>query len=219
MERMKKRRRLLWELKGSWIVEQTRDGAILFYPHGWGSAYKVPDEGKRREIERFLTLWLLRLRCAIRVSRWVSLPAILILIATIFPPFCRGVWYISGWRILFRFALVLWLGCLLTVASPLVLMFLAETTKADLEKAEVRRPFLEILAERARHSSWKILWVQVILFGLALLEGVWLLWPVRRSVVLPAGVNPHFLVGTVLTALSASMMLTKLWQIRIKLQS
>ncbi len=119
MDGMKTRRRLFWELKSSWIVESSRDGTIFFYPHGWGRAYLVPNEDKRREIEEFLTLWLSRLRCANRVSRWVSLPVIVILVATIIPPFCRVVWYIPGWRVLFRSALVLGLGCLLIVASPL----------------------------------------------------------------------------------------------------
>lgn len=219
MNEMRTGRRLTWELKSSWVFE-SRDGMILFYPHGWGRAYLVPNEGKRREIEAFLTLWLSRLRCANRESRWVSLPVIAILVPSIIPPFCRAVWCIPGWRMLFRSALVLGLGCVLIVASPLVLMFLAETAKADLEKTEVRRPFTGMLKDYARHSSWRLLSVQGVLSSLVLLEGIWLLWPHRESVMMPARTDPHFLaVGAVLTVLGGVMTLTKIWQIRTKLQS
>jgi hypothetical protein len=155
------KRRWLWELNGSWQVETSADGTILYFPHGWGCRYLVPTEEKRCEIEEFLVLWLRRLRAAISASIWFVLPAAAVLVATIVPPFCRVVWGISGWPAILRVALlVAQLGYLLPLGSQLALRFLAATAKADLEKAHVRRPLVESLKDYARRSDWPRLWLE-----------------------------------------------------------
>ncbi len=221
MGRATTRRKLAWELDGSWIFESSGDGTILFYPHGWGRAYVVPTEDKRREIEAFLALWLATLRAALRVSRWILPLLVLVFIAFLFPPFCRVVWYAPGARAVFRLAVLLGaLGCLLTVGSPLALRFLAETAKVDLEKSQVRRPFAESLRNYAQRSDLSRLWIEEALYALVLLEGVWLLWPRQETIMLPARINTHLLPGGVaLVVLGGVMALVKLWEIRAKLRA
>lgn len=178
-------------------------------------------EANRREIEEFLALWLRRLRSAIRVSSWFTLPVVVILVVSLIPPFCRMVWLIPGWQALFQSALLVGaLGCLLVVGSPPTLMLLAETAKANLEEARLRRPFAEFLRDHARRSDWRRLWIQEAFSIFILLEGVWLLWPRRETIMIPARFDPHFLpAGALLTLLGVVMGLIKLWQIRAKLRS
>lgn len=212
--------KLEWGLNGFWIFESSDDGAIFYYPHGWGRAYVVPTEEKRREIEEFLALWLMRLRSLYQVSVW-SLPLLLITFALGHPPFCNIIWYLPVLpQTLFRSVLLVGaLSCLLVGASPLALRFLAEAAKADLEKAKKRRRFVESLKDYAGRSDWRRLWIEVTCSGLVPLAGVRLLWPRRETVMLPARVNPHFLtLGVVLIFLGIPMILIKLYEIRAKLE-
>ena len=194
-------------LVSSWAFESRGDGTIHFYPHRWGRAYVVPTEEKHREIEKFLALWLMKLRLAARVALWVSLPVIAVLLAAVTPPFCRFAWYTPYWPTIVQSAERLYMGCLLVVVgSPLALRFLAEVAKADLEKANARRPFAEWLAAHAQQSDWRGLWFGEIIFCLVLLAGLWLLWPRRDSLMLPAHSDPHVLVaGLVLAAIGGAM--------------
>jgi hypothetical protein len=213
------RRKWRNELRGSWIFESRDDGAILFYPHGWGRAYAVPTERKQREIEKFLALWRAKLSFAMLVSRWIMLPFAVVLLATVIPPICRVVWYIPLWHAIFRLALgVITLGCLLIVGSPLALRFLAETAKADLEKAEARRSFVESIKDYARRSDWWRLWFEAAFGSYFLVRGVWRLRPQRETVMRAAHLNPHSLaVGVTVIVLGGFMALAALWQIKIKL--
>jgi hypothetical protein len=209
------------ELRGSWIFESRDDGAILFYPHGWGRAYAVPTERKRREIEKFLALWRAKLLFTMHLSLWIMLPLAVLLLATVIPPISRVVWYIPLWHAISRSALgVIALGCLLFVGSPLALRFLAETAKADLEKAEARRSFVESIKDYARQSNWSLLWFEAAFGSYYLVGGVWRLRPQRETVMRAARINPHFLaVGVMMIVLGGFMALAALWQIRIKLSS
>lgn len=208
------------KLVSSWGFESRGDGRILFYPHRWGRAYIVPTEEKRREIEKFLALWLMKLQLATRVALWVWLPAIAVLFVAVTPPFCRFAWYMPYWPTIAQSAQRLCMACLLVVVgSPLALRFFAESVKADLEKSDVRRPFAGWLAGRAQQANWRGLWFGEIIFCLVLLAGLWVLWPRRDSLMLPAHTDPHFLIaGLVLAAVGGAMALANLWQIRTKLR-
>ncbi len=225
MQKVTTRRQLLSELEGSWVFERSGDGTIFFYPHGWGRAYVVPTEEKQREIEEFLGLWVARLRSGIRLARWLLLPALAILLAVFVlagfvPAFRRMVWNLPGWPAVFVSTFFLGaLACLLVLGSQLALRFLAETAKADLEKAQSWRPFAESLRAYARQCSWSRLWIEEACCGFVLVEGLRFLWPRRETILLPARVNHHLLpVGVALIALGGVMGLVKLWEIRAKFQ-
>lgn len=223
MNRAKTQQRVRWQLSVPWAFEAARDGTILFFPHGWGQAYAVPTEDKRREIESFLMLWLARLQTVMHVSRWLALTLMIVFTALLFPPVCRlVVWYVPGrGDFAFGSALIVGgVGCLLLVACPVALRFAAETAKAELEKAQARRSLAEFLREHSRISDWYQLWMAEILYALCLLEGLRWLSPRRETIMLPARVNSHSLaVGVALIVLGGVGSLVKLWQIRVKLQT
>ncbi len=218
MVRATTRRNWRWELNGSWIFESRGEGAILFYPHGWGRAYLVPTEDKRRQIEEFLALWLTRLRSVICVSRRCAITAFAVCVAAVIPPVGRIVSQIPGWHPIFVFALAVGaLACALIAASSLALRFIAETAKADLEKAGVRRPFAESMKEHARRSDWSLLWSEAALGSLFLGLGVRQLLPRQITVMHAASISPHFwTVGFPSIVLGGWMALIALWQIRTK---
>lgn len=205
-----------WRLQGSWIFESGDNGEIFYYPHGWGRAYVIPTENKRREIEESLTLWRAKLQSIMEIAPWTVLP-LMLMFAAGFPPICRIFWYVP-WHTLLRSALVIGaLGLLVILGSPMALRFLAETAKADLEKATKRRPFVESLKDYAKRSDWWVLLSEEATFVLFLLVGGNLLWPRSESVILPAQVNLHALpLGLALLIIGMPMAATKLWQIRAK---
>lgn len=214
-------RKWRWELNGSWIFESRDDGAILFYPHGWGRAFLVPTEDKRRQIEEFLALWRTRLRSAIRIARWFVIPVLAMALAAVTPPVCHIVSQIPEWSAMFRSALdVGALGFSVIAGSSLVLRFLAETAKADLEKADTRRPFAESLKDYAQQSDWSLLWSEAALGGYFLAKGIWRLRPQRETVMRGASADPHFWdVGVPTAVLGGLIALVALWLIRIKLSA
>src|SRR6185312_13435782 len=65
------------EIKGNWTFESSTDGSILYYPRGWGRAYVVPSEEKKREIEELLSVWLARRRTTFWLVRRICLPALI----------------------------------------------------------------------------------------------------------------------------------------------
>jgi hypothetical protein len=201
------------QITASWVFEHSPDGTILFYPHGWGRAYVVPTEEKRREIEEFLTLWMERLRQADRVFRLGVPAAVIFLLAMLTPPFRR---YVPFWPTLFRRTEHLFLACVLVwISSPFLLRFLAETAKTDLEKSDMRRPYAQSLS----HRSWHHLWLEQTISGFALLLGLWLLWPRRYSVVLPARTIPALLApGLAFATIGGVLTVTNLWQMTTKLR-
>jgi hypothetical protein len=210
-----------WELKGSWTFALQNDGAILFYPHGWGRAYLVPTEDKRREIEEFLALWQTRSRSAVRFSRWCVVPVPAVILATATPPVWRIVSQMPVWPTISIFVLALGvLGCLVIAGSPLALSFLAETAKADLEKADVRRPLSEALKDYARRSDWSRLSLDAALGSLFLGFGVHQLMPRRVTVMHVASAGPHFwTLGVPGVVLGGWMVLSALLQIRTKVSA
>jgi hypothetical protein len=131
------------------------------------------------------------------------------------PPLCRVGWYIPFWLTLVRWDEHLGLACAVGMASPLMLRFLAETAKADLEKSAVRRPYAESLS----HRPWRRLWSEAAGYSCILFLGLWLLWPRRSSALTPARTIPAFLpTGLALATIGGIMIVAKLWQMRAKVR-
>jgi hypothetical protein len=112
------------------------------------------------------------------------------------------------------------LGCLVIAGSPLALRFLAETAKADLEKADVRRPLSESLKDHVRRSDWSRLSLDAALGALFLGFGVHQLMPRRVTVMHVASAGPHFwTLGVPGVVLGGWMVLSALLQIRTKVSA
>lgn len=218
-------RRPRWELKGPWVFEPRDDGTILFYPHGWGRGYVVPTKQKRREIEAFLRLWRRRLGrargFAQPAGRWLAVPASIIcaaILLALFPsPYCRILWYVLEWPTLVRTLLAaMWLWLAVLLGMPLALLFAAETAKADLEKADTRRSFIETQRSHVRRVGWALPCALGACGALAMAEGIWFSLPKQESVMRPAHVIPVFLrVGVLEIVLGLILVLVALWQIRV----
>jgi hypothetical protein len=210
------RRRPEWWLNRSWAFESS-GGKILYFPHTWGRGYLVPTEAQRREIQHFLGLWRARLMTARRVARWVCLPS-LVVAFTIFPAFSSIAWYIPQWQSVAASALAIGALCvILLLGAPFALAFLAETAKAELEKAHVRRSFGPWFIGSLRLvKSWR-LWFGVACALIIVLQGVWMVWPTQQTVMLPASSDPRFVrVGLSEIAVGGLVASVLIWLIRLK---
>jgi len=112
------------------------------------------------------------------------------------------------------------LGGLIMCGLIATLRFLAEAAKADLEKANQRRPYREWLRDRAKQSDWSQLWYSEAFSIFIILIGVWALWPRTETVMRPARVHAgHPSLYVWMTVAGAYYSLLGLWQIRVKLKS
>jgi hypothetical protein len=224
LERAKTHEKSRWqfryELAGSWVFESAPDGTILFYPHGWGRAYIVPTPEKRREIEEFLAGWLSKLKATLRVAQWGMAVVLVVFVTPLVPRFDRIVWSVPDWPTVLRGTLHLGILALLLVAGcPLALRCIAETAKADLEKASVRRPLAGFLKEQARRSDSLRLSTEGAFYTFVLIAAIWMLWPRRESIMTSAQSDPRLLlIGVFCIFLGGAGVLFKFWRIRAKLR-
>ena len=177
----------------------------------------MPTEEKRREVEEYLALCQSRLWSAIY---WVLLtvgPAALFVIWLLLFG-TNSYWLYRLWRTIhWPVRLLEWTSVAVVVGSPITLQFLAETAKADLEKAPKRRPFADWLRDRAHGTPWRRLVLDETIFILCVVFGIWLLRPMSDSVILPPKANPYFLyLGLLLIIIGAPMASIRLWQIKAK---
>lgn len=213
------RAKLRWRLNRHWSFDSS-EGELVYFPHGWGRGYVVPTAAARNEIRNFLNLWRARLMKVREIARWVCIgiaPIVLLVILSLWPPFCRALWFL---RISQVFSGAFWtMAVLLSLlfGTPIALAFLAETAKAELEQSPVRRPFRPWLVDRLRGVDWRHLWGGLIC-GLAIaIQGAWFLWPTQRTIMLPAITDPRFVhiglsevvAGIVLMSMILAMMTVK----------
>lgn len=219
---MQTQSKLGYEYTGSWVFESGDDGAIFYYPHGWGRAYVVPTEANRHEIEDRLVLWQTRIRSAQRTMRRL-MPAFLAAFAVGYVCVIGRLSYQIGSIALFAGALMGTFGGLIMCALIATLRFLSEAAKADLEQANRRRPYFVWLRDRAEQSDWTQLWSMESFSIFVVLIGARALWPRSETVMRPARVHtdwPVFHVWLIVIVIFCTYhSFLGAWQIRAKFRS
>lgn len=101
-----------------------------------------------------------------------------------------------------------------------MLLFFAEAAKADLEKSDVRRSFVEIQKNSARRAKWWELWTFEVFCVGCVLYGIWLLWPRSETVMRPPHVIPaHMQMAVPWIVVGALIGLVVFWLIMLKRKS
>jgi hypothetical protein len=181
--------------------EPASDDKSFFYPHGWGRAFVIPTNDKRQTIERFLSRWQSRLGPAMLVTRVSFIVFAMVYFSTrSFYPLLGATWCFG-----------------LTSTIQQVLIILAETTGADLERTQQRQRFTTFLRDSAHKIEQNRFRIELAYFILVTILGLSWLTPQSESVMIQVHPSSFDLWNaTSLMTIGLPMSLIRLWQVHVR---